>query len=95
MWLPYLSVIAESVSPVSSAAGDTVSYILGYGARGRRCRPAGAADHRVRQERRRAVDRSRADLVAENLRLIAEKTRASSSSAKGRIIAVPAIRMVS
>jgi hypothetical protein len=73
-WLP-ISLIAESVTPLGSAAGDITSYILGYGVLGvaavllvlRVIVPGKSVDE--------AVQRGRADLVAENQRLIAENAR--------------------
>jgi len=70
-------VIAESVSPASGADGDIVSYIL-VQRPWRRCRPTGAADNHACE----IVDRGRTDLVAESLRLIAEKTRAEQQHAR-------------
>lgn len=66
-WLPMIA--AESVTPVGTAAGDIVSYILGYGVLGvvvlafafRYIVPKGA------------LDAARADLIGELERLRAEK----------------------
>lgn len=65
-------ILSENLSPIGSATGDIITYILGYGVLGvatvlfvfRVIVPA------------KAIDTARADLVKENERLIAEKTRA-------------------
>ena len=72
MWFPYLTVIATSVSPVSAAANDIVSYVLGYGVLGvgavllvlRIIVPGNIVDE--------AVNRGRADLVARTCALTAD-----------------------
>jgi hypothetical protein len=69
-WLPLIA--AESVTPVGAAAGNIVSYILGYGVLGvvalafafRYIVPRGS------------VDAARADLIAELDRVRAEKIHA-------------------
>ena len=74
--MPWHYVLAASVTPVDAAAGSLVSYILGYGPVGvvviafafRLIVPKGTVDE--------AVERARADLVAENTRLIEEKREA-------------------
>lgn len=74
-WLP-LSLIAESVTPVASATGDIVSYILGYGVLGvgavllvlRILVPGKTVDE--------AVERARTDLLKEVDRLREEKEKA-------------------
>lgn len=84
LWLP---VLAEAVSPVGSAAGDIVTYILGFGPLGigvvlfalRVIVPGKSADAAIeaaRADKDAAVGQARIDLVRENERLIAEKTRA-------------------
>jgi hypothetical protein len=85
-WLPVLAssvsvlvplpVLAESVSPVSSAAGDIMDYILGYGVLGvaavlftlRIIVPRSAVDD--------AKAQARTDLLEENRRLIEERNAA-------------------
>jgi hypothetical protein len=72
---PWL-IATGSVSPVSAAAGDIVTYILGYGVLGvaavlfvlRIIVPAKAVDE--------ARTQARADLLKENERLIAERDSA-------------------
>jgi hypothetical protein len=69
-------VLASSVSPVGAAASDIVTYVLGYGVLGiavvmfalRVIVPRSAVDD--------ARAQARVDLLEENRRLIAEKTRA-------------------
>lgn len=71
-----IATLSANVSPVDTAAGSIVSYILGYGPIGiialafafRFIVPRSAVDEAKEQARR--------DLVAENERLITEKTRA-------------------
>lgn len=71
--------LAASVTPVDSATGSLVGYILGYGPIGiialafafRFIVPRSAVDEAKEQARR--------DLVEENKRLIAEKTHAEES----------------
>lgn len=76
MWLPYFSILSENVSPISSAASDITTYILGYGVLGvaavlfvlRIIVPRSTVDEAVRA--------AREDLLKENERLQAEKTHA-------------------
>ena len=78
-WPSLLAVYAASVSPVDSATGSVVGYILGFGPIGiialafafRFIVPRSAVDEAKEQARR--------DLVEENKRLIAEKTHAEES----------------
>ena len=74
--MPWLAVLAASVTPVDAAAGSIISYILGYGPIGiialafafRVIVPRSAVDE--------AKEQARKDLVEENKRLIAEKAHA-------------------
>lgn len=76
---PLIASLAASVTPVDSATGSLVGYILGYGPIGiialafafRFIVPRSAVDEAKEQARR--------DLVEENKRLIAEKTHAEES----------------
>jgi hypothetical protein len=73
--VPVIGALAESTTPLGSAAGDIVTYILGFGPLGigivlfalRIIVPGKNVDD--------AVKTARADLVAENERLIEEKRR--------------------
>jgi hypothetical protein len=75
----FLSQAPGSVSPVDSATGSVVGYILGYGPIGvialafafRFVVPRSAVDE--------AKDQARKDLVEENKRLIDEKSKAEES----------------
>ncbi len=77
-WPATLVAYAASVSPVDSATGSVVGYVLNYGILGvvalafafRFIVPRSAVDS--------AEARARADLVKENERLIAEKTHAEA-----------------
>ena len=78
-WPSLLAVYAASVSPVDSATGSIVGYVLGFGPIGiialafafRFIVPRSAVDEAKEQARR--------DLVEENKRLIAEKAHAEES----------------
>lgn len=78
--MPWPLILAEAVSPVGTATGDIVTYILGFGPLGigvvlfalRVIVPAKAADAAAAQARETA----RTDLLRETERLIAEKERA-------------------
>jgi hypothetical protein len=73
-----IGALAEAVSPIGNAAGDLITYILGFGPLGvgivlfalRIIVPGKSVDD--------AVKSARADLVAENERLIEEKRRVES-----------------
>lgn len=71
-WLPY-SLIAESVTPLGSVTGDAVSYLLSFGAIGIGVVLFGLGFIVPRSTMTTAVASARADLVAENARIIAEK----------------------
>jgi hypothetical protein len=78
--MPWLSLLAFSatadVSPIGTAAGDIITYILGYGVLGVAAVLFALGYIVPRPVMTAAVDRSRADLVEENKRLIAEKAKA-------------------
>jgi hypothetical protein len=73
--LPYLAILATSVTPVSAATGDVVSYLLDYGPVGIAAVLFGLGYIVPRTAMTTAVASAREDLVAENVRLIAENTR--------------------
>ena len=74
--MPWLAIFAASVTPIDSATGSIVGYVLGFGPIGiialafafRFIVPRSAVDEAKEQARR--------DLVEENKRLIIEKTHA-------------------
>ena len=74
--MPWLAIFAASVTPIDSATGSIVGYVLGFGPIGiialafafRFIVPRSAVDEAKEQARR--------DLVEENKRLITEKTHA-------------------
>lgn len=91
MWLPYLTLIATSVSPVSATVSDIVSYVLGYGVSGvsavslvlRIIVPGKSVDE--------AVNCGLADLLAENLRSYHEPSDPDdlSTARPGKFLYVP------
>jgi hypothetical protein len=68
--------LATSVSPVGSAAGDIVTYILGFGPLGVGVVLFALGYIVPKATMSDAVNRSRNDLIEENKRLIEEKRKA-------------------
>lgn len=76
MWLSYWSLLATSVTPIGNVTGDTISYILSFGPLGVGIVLFGLGYIVPKTVMASAVASSRADLVAENARLIEEKHEA-------------------
>lgn len=72
-WLPYIAVLATSVTPLGSATGDIVTYLLSFGPLGVGAVLFGLGYIVPKPVKDSAVAAARSDLVAENARLIVEK----------------------
>jgi len=75
VWL-YYGLLATSVTPIGTASGDIVSYILGYGVCGIAVVLFALGYIVPKPVKDSAVAAARADVVAENERLRAALTRA-------------------
>lgn len=75
MWAGYW-LLATSVTPVGSVTGDAISYILGFGPLGVGIVLFGLGYIVPKSVMNNSVSAARSDLVAENIRLIAEKKQA-------------------
>jgi hypothetical protein len=75
VWAGYW-LLATSVTPVGSVTGDAISYILGFGPLGVGIVLFGLGYIVPKSVMNNSVSAARSDLVAENIRLIAEKKQA-------------------